>query len=189
MLAIPVDSSFLFAASPECRFSVPAPESHHSVAPLAPFREVVAESYPIRTVIQFSTYPSIGSQREGPKINPFCKFFEWCLQQQKEPVHSTSNQLEKISRYIFDETMYRLCFSETFNVCYFRSAGRLSNRSGTAAISFGGCLAFHSDIQLWLSYESIWVISYRTLVRQAILTYCCRKSGKSGCRSRQPPLG
>lgn len=54
MLAIPVDSSFLFTASPECRFSVPAPESHHSVAPLAPFREVVAESYPIRTVIQLS---------------------------------------------------------------------------------------------------------------------------------------
>ena len=54
-----------------------------------------------------------------------------------------------IYRYIFDETMYRLCFSETFNVCFFRSAGRLSNRSGTAAISFGGCLCFISDIQLW----------------------------------------
>ena len=26
-----------------------------------------------------------------------------------------------ISRHIFDETMYRLCFSETFNVCFFRS--------------------------------------------------------------------
>ena len=60
-----------------------------------------------------------------------------------------------ISRYIFDETMYRLCYSETFNVCLFRSAGRLSDRSGTAAISFGGCLCFISDIQLWLSNESI----------------------------------
>ena len=39
--------------------------------------------------------------------------------------------------------MYRLCYSETFNVCCFRSAGRLSNRSGAAAISFGGCLVFH----------------------------------------------
>ena len=48
-----------------------------------------------------------------------------------------------ISRYIFDETMYRLWYSETFNVCFFRSAGRLSNRSGAAAISFGGCLVFH----------------------------------------------
>ena len=48
-----------------------------------------------------------------------------------------------ISRYIFDETMYRLCFSETFNVCYFRDPGRLSNRSGAAAISVGGCLVFH----------------------------------------------
>ena len=29
--------------------------------------------YPIRTVIQFSICPSIGRQREGPKINPLCK--------------------------------------------------------------------------------------------------------------------
>ena len=35
-----------------------------------------------------------------------------------------------ISRYIFDETMYRLCYSETLNVCFFRSAGRHCN--GTA---------------------------------------------------------
>ena len=61
------------AASPECRFSVPAPESHRSVVLLAPIGEVVAESYPIRTVIQFSICPSIGRQREGPKINPLCK--------------------------------------------------------------------------------------------------------------------
>ena len=51
-------------------FSVSAPESHRSVAPLAPIGEVVAESYPIRTVIQFSICPSIGRQREGPEINP-----------------------------------------------------------------------------------------------------------------------
>ena len=54
MLAIPVDISFLFAVFSECRFYVPAPESHRSVAPLAPIEEVVAESYPIRTVIQLS---------------------------------------------------------------------------------------------------------------------------------------
>ena len=62
-----IDYSAVFS---ECRFSVPAPESHRSVAPLAPFREVVAESYLIRTVIQFSICPSIGRQREGPEINP-----------------------------------------------------------------------------------------------------------------------
>ena len=70
MLAIPVDISFLFAVFSECRFSVSAPESHRSVGPLAPIGEVVAESYPIRTVIQFSICPSIGRQREGPEINP-----------------------------------------------------------------------------------------------------------------------
>ena len=52
MLAIPVDNSFIFAGFSECRFSVPATESHRSVAPLASIGEVVAKSYPIRTVIQ-----------------------------------------------------------------------------------------------------------------------------------------
>ena len=45
---------FKYAVFSELRFSVPAPESHRSVVPLAPFGEVVAESYPIRTVIQLS---------------------------------------------------------------------------------------------------------------------------------------
>ena len=42
------------AVSPDCRFSVPAPESHRSVAALASFRKVIARSYPNRTAIQFS---------------------------------------------------------------------------------------------------------------------------------------
>lgn len=112
-------------------------------------------------------------------LQTFCE--RW-LQRQKEPVHSTSNQREKISRHIFDETMYRLCFSETFNVCFFRSAGRLSNRSGAAAISFDGCLVFHFRYSVVDSaMRARYSIAYRTLVRQAILTYCCRKSG---CRLR-----
>ena len=41
-----------------------------TAASLAPIGEVVAESYPIRTVIQFSICPSIGRQRERPEINP-----------------------------------------------------------------------------------------------------------------------
>ena len=60
----------LLAVFSECRFSIPAPESHRSVVLLAPIGEVVAESYPIQMVIQFSICPSIGRQREGPKINP-----------------------------------------------------------------------------------------------------------------------
>ncbi len=95
MLAIPADSyscgqHLMFldysAASPECRFSIPAPVSHRSVVLLAPIGEVVAESYPIRTVIQFSICPSIGRQREGPKINllnnqlgTFCRLHERIL--------------------------------------------------------------------------------------------------------------
>ena len=144
-------SLFLWTRLSLCRFLrmsffYPCP----GISPQRRQAHIFAQSYSIRTVIQFSICPSIGSQREGPKINPVCKFFELCLQRQKEPVHSTSNQREIISRYIFDETMYRLCYSETFNVCYFRSAGRLSNRSGAAAISFtAAVLCFISDIQLW----------------------------------------
>lgn len=82
--------------------------------------------------------------------------------------------------------MYRLCFSETFNVCFFRSAGRLSNRSGVAAISFDGCLLFHFRYSVVDSaMRARYSIAYRTLVRQVILTYCSRKSG---CRFRQPTL-
>ena len=81
-----------------------------------------------------------------------------------------------ISRYIFDETMYRLCYSETFNVCFFRSAGRLSNRSGAAAISFGGCLVFHFRYSVVDSaMRAEYSIAYRTLVRQLLLDYCDRQ--------------
>lgn len=72
-----------FAAFSECRFPIPAPESHRSVVLLAPIGEVVAESYPIQMVIQFSICPSIGRQREGSFINPlnnqlgtFCRLHE-----------------------------------------------------------------------------------------------------------------
>ena len=141
----------LLCRFPRMSFFYPCP----GISPQRRQAHIFAQSYPIRTVIQFSICPSIGSQREGLKINPVCKFFELCLQRQKEPVHSTSNQREMISRSIFDETMYRLCFSETFNVCFFRPAGRRCNRNGATAISFGGRLVFHSDIQLWLSNGSL----------------------------------
>ena len=48
-----------------------------------------------------------------------------------------------ISRYIFDETMYRLCYSETFNVCFLPFRRQTLHWNGAAAIPFGGCLVFH----------------------------------------------
>lgn len=50
MLAIPVDSNFLFAVLPECRSCLQS----GGVVSLTPEREVVAKSYPIQTVIQLS---------------------------------------------------------------------------------------------------------------------------------------
>jgi len=42
-----------FAGLPECRFSIPAPESHRSVISLSLLtQEVLAKSYPIQPVIQ-----------------------------------------------------------------------------------------------------------------------------------------
>ena len=66
-----------------------------------------------------------------------------------------------ISRYIFDETMYRLCYSETFNVCYFRSTGRHCIRSGATAISF--------DSRLWVNHL---ILLYTALVLSAV-NGCC----------------
>ena len=80
-----------------------------------------------------------------------------------------------ISRYIFDETMYRLWYSETFNVCFFRSAGRLGDRSGTAAISFGGCLVFHFRYSVVDSAMRVkYSIAYGTLVRQVVWSYAVK---------------
>ena len=68
--------------------------------------------------------------------------------------YQESNEiLLKLIKYRKNIEKKIICFdgsqSETFNVCFFRAPGRLSNRSGAAAISFGDCLMFHSDIQLW----------------------------------------
>ena len=54
--------------------------------------------------------------------------------------------------------------------------------NGAAAISFGGCLVFYSRYSV---VDSAMRARCRTLVRQVILTYCCRKSGY---RFRQPPF-
>ena len=151
-----------FAAFSECRFSIPAPESHRSVAKLISSLSHI----PFGWLFSFQFAPQLVGSEKGLKLTPSAKLFERWLQRQKKPVHSTSNQREMISRYIFDETMYRLCFSETFNVCFFRSAGRLSNRSGAVAIPFDGCLVFHFRYSVVDSAMRVrYSIAYRTLVR------------------------
>ncbi|WP_276774624.1 hypothetical protein, partial [Ruminococcus champanellensis] len=52
--------------SPRMSFFYPCP----GISPQRRQAHIFAQSYPIRTVIQFLICPSIGSQREGPKINP-----------------------------------------------------------------------------------------------------------------------
>ena len=74
------------AAFPRMSFFYP----YSGISPQRRQAHIFAQSYPIRTVIQFLICPSIGSQREGLEINPlnnqlgtflpfaqknFCKFF------------------------------------------------------------------------------------------------------------------
>ena len=54
------------AAFPRMSFFYP----YSGISPQRRRAHIFTQSYPIRTVIQFSICPSIGSQREGPKINP-----------------------------------------------------------------------------------------------------------------------
>ena len=81
-------------------------------------------------------------------------------------------------------SLMKLCTGSAFQKP--SMSGRLSNRSGAAAISFDGCLLFHFRYSVVDSaMRARYSIAYRTLVRQVILTYCSRKSG---CRFRQPTL-
>ena len=87
-------------------------------------------------------------------------------------------------------SLMKLCTGSAFQKpsmsAFFRSAGRRCDRSGAAAISFGGCLVFHFRYSVVDSaMRARYSIAYRTLVRQVILTYC---SKKVGCRFRQPTL-
>ena len=165
MLAIPVDISFLFAVFSECRFSVPAPESHRSVVLLAPIGEVVAESYPIRTVIQFSICPSIGRQREGSFINPlnnqlgtflpfarknFCKLFVNGGYNDKKSQY-TAHQIS--GRKSLAISLMKLCTGSAFQKPSRSdfSATLADSATGAAQPQFlsTAALCFISDIQLW----------------------------------------
>ena len=167
-----------------------------------PAGEVIARSYPIRTVIQFSICPSIGSQREGSFINPlnnqlgtflpfaqknFCKLFVNGGYNDKKSRY-TAHQIS--GRKSLAISLMKLCTGSAFQKpsmsAFFRSAGRRCDRSGAAAISFGGCLVFHFRYSIVDSaMRARYSIAYRTLVRQVILKYCSRKSG---WRFRQPTL-
>ena len=115
----------------------------------------VRAEYPVRTVIQLSGWLFVHLPinweiscylNEVNSVN--------FPQRQKEPVHSTSNQREKISRYIFDETMYRLWNSETFSVCFFRPAGRRCTGTAQPQSLLAAALSFIQIFNCGLCYES-----------------------------------
>ena len=150
------------AVLPECRFSIPAPEFHRSVVLLAPIGEVVAESYPIRTVIQFSFFPSSGSQREGPEINPlnnqlgtflpfarknFCKLFVNGGYNDKKSRY-TAHQIS--GRKSLAISLMKLCTGSEIQKpsmsAFFRSAGRHCTGTAQPQSLSAAALCFISDI-------------------------------------------
>lgn len=137
------------AVLPECRFSVPASESHRSVVLLAPIGEVVAESYPIRTVIQFSICPSSGSQREGPKINPVCNFLNYVCNDKKS--RYTAHQIS--GRKSLAISLMKLCTGSAFQKPSMSAFSATLADSATGAVQpqslSAAALCFISDIQLW----------------------------------------
>ena len=155
----------LLCRSPRMSFSVSAPESHRSVAPLAPIGEVVAESYPIRTVIQFSICPSIGRQREGSFINPlnnqlgtflpfarknFCKLFVNGGYNDKKSRY-TAHQIS--GRKSLAISLMKLCTGSAFQKPSMSAFSAPLADSATGAVQpqslSTAALCFISDIQLW----------------------------------------
>ena len=158
------------AASPECRFSIPAPESHRSVVLLAPIGEVVAESYPIRTVIQFSICPSIGRQREGLFINPlnnqlgtflpfarknFCKLFVNGGYNDKKSRY-TAHQIS--GRKSLAISLMKLCTGSEIQKpsmsAFFRSAGRHCTGTAQPQSLSAAALSFIQIFNCGLCYKS-----------------------------------
>ena len=152
------------------------------VSPQRRQAHIFAQSYPIRTVIQFSICPSIGRQREGSFINPlnnqlgtflpfarknFCKLFVNGGYNDKKSQY-TAHQIS--GRWSLAISLMKLCTGSgiqkpsmsTFSAPLADSAiGAAQPQSLSTA-----ALCFISDIQLWLSNESVKIIPYRTPVRQ-----------------------
>ena len=83
MLVIPVDISFLFAVFSECRFSVPAPESHRSVVLLAPIGGSWQNHIPFGRSFSFQFAPQLVGSEKAHLLTPsiinwelFCRLHE-----------------------------------------------------------------------------------------------------------------
>ena len=130
-----------------------------------PIGEVVAESYPIRTVIQFSICPSIGRQREGSFINPlnnqlgtflpfarknFCKLFVNGGCNDKKSQY-TAHQIS--GRKSLAISLMKLCTGSAFQKPSMSAFSAPLADSATGAVQpqslSTAALCFISDIQLW----------------------------------------
>ena len=156
-------------------FSVPAPASHRSVVLLAPFGEVVAEAYSIRTVIQFSICPSISSQREGPKINPLCKIvWTMSITAKRAGTQHIKSAGENLSPYLWWNYVPALLF-RNLECLLFPFRRQTLQWNGAAAIPFGSCLVFHFRYSVVGSAMRVeYSIAYRTLVRQEVWSYAVK---------------
>ena len=131
---------------------------------------IFAQSYPIRTVIQFSICPSIGSQREELKINPlnnqlgtflpfarknFCKLFVNGIYSGKKSRY-TAHQIS--GRKSLAISLMKLCTGSVIQKPSLSAFSAPLADSATGAAQpqslSAAALCFISDIQLWTLHES-----------------------------------
>ena len=110
---------------------------------------IIAKSYPIRTVIQFSICPSIGSQREGAKINPLCNIFYSAYNGKKS--RYTAHQIS--GRWSLAISLMKLCTGSAIQKPSMSAVSAPLADSATEAAQpqslSAAALCFISDIQLW----------------------------------------
>ena len=126
---------------------------------------IFAQSYPIRTVIQFSICPSIGRQREGSFINPlnnqlgtflpfarknFCKLFVNGGYNDKKSQY-TAHQIS--GRKSLAISLMKRCTGSAFQKPSMSAISAPLADSATGAVQpqslSAAALCFISDIQLW----------------------------------------
>ena len=135
------------------------------VSPQRRQAHIFAQSYPIRTVIQFSICPSIGRQREGSFINPlnnqlgtflpfarknFCKLFVNGGYNDKKSQY-TAHQIS--GRKSLAISLMKLCTGSAFQKPSMSAISAPLADSATGAVQpqslSAAAVCFISDIQLW----------------------------------------
>ena len=134
-----------FAAFSECRFSIPAPESHRSVAKLISSLSHI----PFGRSFSFQFAPQLVGSEKGLKLTPSANFLNYVCNDKKS--RYTAHQIS--GRKSLAISLMKLCTGSAFqkpSMSAF-SAPLADSATGAAQPQFlsTAALCFISDIQLW----------------------------------------